>query len=99
MNEKINVVSMRSVEDVATISVNCARFQGSEPFSGEFQVADTDLCIGLNPESNKQIAFVYCHLGDCDTDDEMLEIEIDDPVIHTTEGFFGQVIDRIDFAT
>ena len=98
MQRKIRIIATRNVDDAATLFVQSARYQGSEPFSGHFQVVDADLCIGLNAETNKQVAFVYCHVGEGQGEDEMIEIEVDDTVIQISEGYTGEIVDRIAFA-
>ena len=98
MQRKIRIIAMRTVDDAATLFVQSALYQGSEPFSGHFQVVDADLCVGLNAETKNQVASVYCLNGDGQGEDEMIEIEVDDTVIQISEGYTGEVIDRIDFA-
>ena len=98
MQRKIHITATRNVDDAVTLFVTGARYQGSEPFPGHFQIVDSDLCLSFNAETKKQIALVYCHIANGQDQDDMIEIEFDDLVINISEGYTGEVVDRIDFA-
>lgn len=83
--------------DCEALHIESARYQDSEPFSGTFRVFDLNDCCTVDPDTGKRYADVFCHWGHGCEEDEMLRLEICDPIEFGTMGWDGEVVARIAF--
>ena len=93
--KKVDILETEMVREVQAPVVHAASFQGSEPFSGTFQVWDLDDLIRFDPDTGKRTATVLCSAGDAPYhEDSMIEIELTSVEVGAI-GFDGHVVRRI----
>ena len=91
---KVITKATRQVENATTFLLEGATFNGVGPVNGMFQVCDADLCL-FSDDKGRSTVIVLCRLGDCEDEDQSLELQLHGPIIHIVEGFHGEVIDAI----
>ena len=90
---------MRTVTDAQVVMIESARFRGSEPFRGVFQVHDVDTCSHVDESTGKRLVLVRCCWeNEPDHEDAYLEVEWNDTMTNDSIGYDGEVVARMAFA-
>ena len=90
---------MRKVTDAQVVMIESARFRGSEPFRGVFQVHDVDTCSHVDESTGKRLLLVRCCWeNEPDHEDAYLEVEWNDTMTNDSIGYDGEVVARMAFA-
>ena len=94
IDNKAKIIAYVAGENGIAIHVENAKFRGSLPIIGYFQVQDEDNSIWQG-EDRKYYADVFCSWHGTDRDDELLTLELDDYPDEVIIGWDDEVIAAI----
>ncbi len=95
MLKELHIHSTELANDGEHVQLNSVTYEGSEPFSGIFAVADLDSCIDTEPNTGKRMVNVIWALRpNAESNSECLSFELSDPP-HCVTGIVGGGVDVI----